>query len=36
MKRGKCDGVVDQGMVRGLAEGRRGLCRAQPVTQGEE
>ena len=32
MKRGQCDGVVSQGMVRGLAEGRRGLCRAQPVT----
>ena len=32
MKRGKCDEVVGQGMVRGLAEGRRGLCGAQPVT----
>ena len=38
MKRGKRDGVVGQGMPRGprqglgLAEGRRGLCRAQPVT----
>ncbi len=42
VKRGKRDGVVDrvvdQGMLRGshrglgLAEGRRGLCRAQPVT----
>ena len=37
MKRGKCDGVVGHGMIRGplqglgLAEGRRGLCRAQPV-----
>ncbi len=39
MKRGKCDGVVGQGMLRGslrelgLAEGRRGLCRAQPVAK---
>lgn len=44
MKRGKCNGVVGQGMKvvqgslrgsrqgLGLAEGRRGLRRAQPVT----
>jgi hypothetical protein len=35
---GVVDGVVDSGMLRGshrgleLAEGGRGLCRAQPVT----
>jgi hypothetical protein len=44
IERGKCDGVVDEGVALGilrgshegglgLAEGHRGLCRAQPVTE---